>query len=210
MDTRFFTGGIVGGLLLLGGCASDLTGIGGSDKLACKAPDGVTCSSLSGVYANALADNLPGLQQKHEKGSSTGSFLEMSGQGSKTSGDLYHQKRSFTATTGITGQTPSSGAPIFTKPEVVRIWVAPWEDAEGDLHDQSFMYVVANDGRWAIEHNERQIMNRYMPTFLKQPASTSVGQQKSLKDRKLITNSTMTLPGTQGFPQTNPLKLPGQ
>lgn len=202
--------GMAASILLLGGCASDLTGIGGSDKLACKAPDGVTCSSLSGVYANALADNLPGLQQKHGSESSYNSFLGMKMPGEKQSGAKPYGAVSQTSSTGIVGRAPTSGAPIFTKPEVVRIWIAPWEDAEGDLHDQSFMYVVANDGRWNIEHNERQIMNRYMPTFLKQPANQPSSQQDSLKDKRLITNGTVVLPGSQAFQQNSSVKLPGQ
>ena len=196
--------------MLLGGCATGLTGIGGSDKLACKAPDGVTCSSLSGVYANALAGNLPGLMQKHEKTSS--SFLGISVPESKTSENSLYKSKTSAGSSAIAGETPSSGMPIFTKPEIMRIWVAPWEDAEGDLHDQSYLYVVASEGRWAIEHNERQIMNRYMPTFLKKPAKQSDVQQgqDSLKDRRLITNGTMTLPKTDVFQQNNTTRLPGQ
>ena len=41
----------------LSGCAGSLTGLEGESKFACKAPDGVTCSSLSGIYANAVANN---------------------------------------------------------------------------------------------------------------------------------------------------------
>ena len=36
--------------LSLNGCAGSLTGLEGESKFACKAPDGVTCSSLSGIY----------------------------------------------------------------------------------------------------------------------------------------------------------------
>ena len=48
---------------ILGGCASTMSGFDGGSQFACKAPDGVTCSSLSGVYANAVANNLPALRK---------------------------------------------------------------------------------------------------------------------------------------------------
>lgn len=48
----------------LNGCAGSLTGLEGESKFACKAPDGVTCSSLSGIYANAVANNLPALRKE--------------------------------------------------------------------------------------------------------------------------------------------------
>jgi conjugal transfer pilus assembly protein TraV len=33
----------------------------------------------------------------------------------------------------------------------MRLWIAPWEDADGDLHDGSFVHVVIDTGRWLIE-----------------------------------------------------------
>jgi len=34
---------------------------------------------------------------------------------------------------------------------VLRLWIAPWEDSDGDLHDASFVHVVVDTGRWLIE-----------------------------------------------------------
>ncbi len=195
MNKRALSICLVALTLMLEGCSS-LTGIGGSDKLACKAPDGVTCSSLSGVYANALANNLPGLQKKH---AATTETTASAGKNAR----LPHS-------TSITGATPTSGEPILTKAHVMRIWVAPWEDSEGDLHDQSYIYVVANAGRWAIEHNEKQIMNRYQPTFLKQPAQGSAQPEPVEKKPNAISNNTLMLPNAQGFQSGNSAKTPGQ
>jgi hypothetical protein len=36
-----------------------MSGLSGSSDYACKAPDGVTCDSVSGTYANAIHNNLP-------------------------------------------------------------------------------------------------------------------------------------------------------
>jgi hypothetical protein len=37
-----------------------MSGLDGQGKFSCKAPDGIACASLAGVYANALQNNLPG------------------------------------------------------------------------------------------------------------------------------------------------------
>lgn len=163
----------------LTGCAGTLTGLEGESKFACKAPDGVTCSSLSGIYANAVANNLPALRKyrKSEQASTT------------QSKDVL-----------ITGQAASSGDPLRIQPTVLRIWIAPWEDTDGDLHDQSYLYVVANSGRWAIEHSQRQIVDRYRPTFLK-PGAPIKSTQKPLPQSQRPTPPLggPTLPGNQAI-----------
>jgi len=50
--------------LTLSSCMS-MSGLGGDSKYACKAPDGVTCDSVSGTYANAVANNLPSQRKRH-------------------------------------------------------------------------------------------------------------------------------------------------
>ena len=168
-------------IVMLGvtGCAGTLTGLEGESKFACKAPDGVTCSSLSGVYANAVANNLPALRKD--------------GNGEQAA---TPQSRGAL----ITGQVVSSGDPVRVQPKVMRIWIAPWEDTDGDLHDQSYLYVVANAGRWAIEHSQRQIVDRYRPTFLK-PGSTGKATQKPSPQtqRPVPPVGGPTLPGNQAI-----------
>jgi conjugal transfer pilus assembly protein TraV len=44
-----------------------------------------------------------------------------------------------------------SPAALRSPPRVLRLWIAPWEDADGDLHDASFVHVVVDTGRWLIE-----------------------------------------------------------
>lgn len=156
------------------GCASTMSGLDGESKFSCKAPDGVTCSSLSGVYANAVANNLPALRKSDKDGVAE-------------KRDVWHGK--------ITGRAPVSGEPIRTQPKVLRIWIAPWEDADGDLHDQSFIYVMADPGRWKIEHNQKQIIDRYRPTFVQpgQPQKQSRQQQPNQQ------GSGVMLPGTQMY-----------
>ena len=58
----------------------------------------------------------------------------------------------------VPGSAPSAGATatptpaaLRSPPRVMRLWIAPWEDAYGDLHDASFVHVVIDTGRWLIE-----------------------------------------------------------
>ena len=46
--------------LMLADCASTLSGVGGADGYACKAPEGAMCTSVSGIYANS-AQGMPTL-----------------------------------------------------------------------------------------------------------------------------------------------------
>lgn len=52
---------------------------------------------------------------------------------------------------------------IRSDPTVIRIWVAPWEDVDGDLNDQTYVYLQIDAGRWLIEHNRERIRREFAP-----------------------------------------------
>ena len=58
-----------------------------------------------------------------------------------------------------------SGMPIRQAPRILRVWVAPWEDDSGDLHDQKFFYTVVNTGNWLIEANKNAIQEKFRPVY---------------------------------------------
>lgn len=167
--------------ILLAGCAN-MSGLDANSKFACKAPDGVTCTSLSGVYANVVANNYPNQQkQENEDGAAKGA-------------ESAHK---------ITGIPASSGDPIRSPQKVVRVWIAPWEDAEGDLHDQSFVYVVARDSEWVIEHNRRAITERFRPTFMqagRMPQQKTGSAPSNQNPSSVEGLSAPALPGNQLLP----------
>jgi len=167
----------------LTGCGN-MSGVSGQTDFACKAPPGVTCSSLSGVYANAVANNLPGLRKDVSTLDKKQSEDKPRYQGSKTP---------------ITGEAQLSGRAIRTQAKVLRIWIAPWEDSEGDLHDQAYTYVVVDPGRWAIEHNHRQIVDQYRPVFVKQtPVKATLPATSQQPVVQPITQQGgINMPGTQ-------------
>lgn len=137
---------IIAGLMfvstaLLTGCS----GIGASGDYGCKAPDGVSCMSVSGVYANSTQNNLPSQRKAN---------------GDKPAKETQYQSADKGS---VIGRTISSGDPLRSKTRVLRVWVAPWEDNDGDLNDQSYAYVVADNGKWMIDHNRRNIANEFAP-----------------------------------------------
>lgn len=42
--------------------------------------------------------------------------------------------------------------PELRHPRVVRVWLAPWQDEEGDLHDHQYLYLVIEPPRWDVDH----------------------------------------------------------
>ena len=131
--------------LMLGGCTS-MTGLtDSSSTFACKAPDGVSCTSVSGVYANAQQNNLPALQAR---GRSAMAALAM-------------------PTGGAAFPVLAPGMPIRSHARMLRIWVAPWRDEDDTLHDQSYLYVMVDPGKWLIERSRdataKKTMTRLKP-----------------------------------------------
>jgi conjugal transfer pilus assembly protein TraV len=124
-------------LLVLGatlaGCASGLSGIGGTDGYACKAPAGAQCTSVSGVYANtAQGMPMPAKAPENKLPSLTPA--------------LYGA-----ASIAPAAPATSPRTSMRSSPRVLRLWVAPWEDADGDLHEESLVHVLVDTGRWLIE-----------------------------------------------------------
>lgn len=134
---------------LMAGCAS-MSGLDAKSDFACKAPDGILCESMSGIYANAVANNLPGQRVTRASAATTQSSSD--------------------ASPGVITSPISSGTPIRSAPLVLRVWVAPWEDSDGDLHDQSYVYLQVDSGKWLIEHNRRRIQDAFRP--VRAPAQT--------------------------------------
>jgi len=40
--------------------------------------------------------------------------------------------------------------PIRSAPKILRVWIAPWIDQEGDLHQEGYVYLVVDHGTWAL------------------------------------------------------------
>jgi conjugal transfer pilus assembly protein TraV len=145
------------------GCSA--SGLDAKSSFACKAPDGVTCMSVTGVYATSRANALPGQQPAiPDRGAGTAPTPAPS---QATGGEQA------TAASVLRGPAPASGAPLRSPPRVLRIWVAPYEDSDGDLRDQSHIYVTVDPGAWQIEHTRRTIRDRFAPIRAVAPAASA-------------------------------------
>lgn len=171
--------GIAATALLLGACGS-MSGLSGKQEFACKAPDGVTCDSVSGVYANSLANNLPSQHAATREPAQARKPESMLRLPPKAPLQPLISPGDLTAM--------DSGMPIRQPPRVLRAWFAPWEDELGDLHDQKFVYVVVAPGKWMIEANRQTVRDQFRPVFPLSPPSDN-GLGKTGPSPKVSTNT---------------------
>ena len=130
----------------LTGCSS-LSGYDGSSSFSCKAPPGVICQSMDGVYVNAQANNLPGQR------------VNMSNHAEVT------LKDSTPAPAGAMTVPLSSGTPIRSAPQVLRAWFAPWPDSDDDYHDQEYVYMAVDNGDWLMAYTRHRLQNAFRPVL---------------------------------------------
>lgn len=174
--------------LALSGCMS-MSGLGGDSKYACKAPDGVTCDSVSGVYANAVANNLPG-QRKRPAASNPAQAERQAPRPAAT------PRAPLSPAGGSSAQEP--GSALRAQARYLRLWIKPWEDVDGDLYDQAHVYVQIDQGRWLIDHVQQRIRDAYTP--LRPPPAVSSAAP--------ATDSTARIEPTPAIARPSPL-LPG-
>lgn len=155
MRTAIFAGACA---TLLGGCANFMSGLDSESGFACKAPSGVACQSISGTYHNSIQNNLP---SQRTEGTVPEAEAGASGDVRKY-GDANEERAKLSPRDM---EAMSSGIPIRQPPLVLRVWVAPWEDDAGDLHDQSYFYTMIHPGKWVIESNRNNISNRFRPVY---------------------------------------------
>lgn len=152
---------LAGSLVVLAGCAS-MSGLDGSSSLSCKAPDGVTCDSVSGIYANAVRNNLP--SQRSSTAAPTAGKASATPSAPPTATPASAPARSGVPPRPSPPLAASASAmPLRSSARILRLWFKPWEDADRDLYDQGYVYVQIDGGQWLIEHAQRQIREAYAP-----------------------------------------------
>ena len=147
-------------LLPLAACVN-MSGLSGGSKYACAAPEGVACDSVSGTYANALHENLP---SQRTSGTAAGDAAAPSRSAVPVAPAPARQPlAAHTAANAlaVTGDAPALA--LHSQARVLRLWTKPWEDADGDLWDQGYVYVQVETGRWQIDHVRQHIRNQYAP-----------------------------------------------
>jgi conjugal transfer pilus assembly protein TraV len=82
---------------------------------------------------------------------------------------------------------------LRSQARLLRLWIKPWEDADGDLYDQGYVYVQVDNGQWLIDHVQRQIRDAYAPLKAppKNPATEATAEP----------NAGVNAPATPMLPQ---------
>lgn len=159
--------------VVLAGCASSLSGVGGTQGYACKAPIGAQCTSVSGVYANATPMAHRAVYEALREQQAQLATPPVATPAPKTQASTTPGASTAPASAPSTSAAPTSTpAALRSPPRVVRLWIAPWEDADGDLHDASFVHVVVDTGRWLIERVRPASRSRL--DIAKPPVATTI------------------------------------
>jgi conjugal transfer pilus assembly protein TraV len=126
------------GSLLLAACA-----MGPQSRYSCGIPDGPACQSVLATYAQTSAPGAP-ISPPGARSTPSRSPDRTAVRLAQTpEGDLVFEPDPLVAT-----QSPAA-ALVEREPAIVmRIWIAPWQDAQGDLHGATYRYTEIAPARW--------------------------------------------------------------
>jgi len=137
--------------VLFSGCASP--------RYACGVPDGIGCKPLSEVHRMAKDGSLkmraaPNNRDEPETKNSTRARSDVE----KLAGRDHSNTQDESSTAQLLPQQPitevvtvTPGTPILIPPKTMRVWVARWPDEDGTLHDETYLYLKLDSGRWLVE-----------------------------------------------------------
>lgn len=135
---------------LITGCATP--------KYACGVPEGIGCKPLSEVHrmvqegtlkAKAAPDNRDTPRDHDEQPYADLQKLAQDKPRAETKHDTASPSPSPPLVPDVVTATP--GAPLFTPPRTLRVWVARWLDEGGTLYDETYLYLKLDNGHWVME-----------------------------------------------------------
>lgn len=175
---------------LLSGC-NTLSGVGGTSEYSCKAPPGVRCESISGVYANAVKKNLPPQRQE-----SPAAIPQSNERLPPRDGAVRAQPiaLSLSSSPATDADAIAPLRSLRTPARILRLWFKPWEDMDGDLFDQGYIYVQVDGGRWMVEHAQRVIRHGFAP--VRPPKSADAASARAAE----ASPARPALPAAQALP----------
>ncbi|HXF47083.1 MAG TPA: type IV conjugative transfer system lipoprotein TraV [Burkholderiaceae bacterium] len=126
----------------LSACSS-ITGFDGPSSFSCKLPEGIRCEPMSSVYAQSVkSGGQPPASRSRARGNRAATD-----DGAVPVRVVYSEAPMAGASMAT---QMDEGRPLRQAERIVRLWLAPHEDAEGDLHDARFIYVSLGRGEWTI------------------------------------------------------------
>lgn len=141
---------------LLSACAN-FSGLDATSNYACKAPEGVKCDSVSGTYYNAIQNNLPSQRRAPASAPSTSPSTHIPAQRATPA------MLSTAVKTAPDDGVAYAATPLRASPKVLRLWIKSWEDADRDLNGESLVYLQVDNGRWLVDHVQRQSREAFAP-----------------------------------------------
>ena len=148
----------------------------GGPKYGCTYGQGVSCQSLSTVYKESLSGEL---EEKKEEQRNLRELLQEKRPRKLGSGGVsdYKTKEQNSSSSEVSSFPDSSPiaynpglksdqpniVPLRTPPDVLRVWIAPWEDTNGALHGGNYIYLVVNSGRWIFGNKEVEESGNIIP-----------------------------------------------
>lgn len=134
----------------LSGCSTT------SETFDCKAGQGVGCKSISEV--NQLVDQ-----------GSFGSFVERDATLARDKQSVLPLESAPLSTSVISGDSlpveHSNGLMVHRMPEeYLRVWVAPFQDQQGNLHEGSVIHTVLKPGYWQLKNSPQSTKNSIAST----------------------------------------------
>jgi len=163
-------------------CKDKLTGLG------------VKCETITEVYEQNMTGAPPeqaapeGKQKKKSK-------KELEEEAKKAAEQKKVEPLPTEASEAVKALGYDESKPVRLTPRVIRIWIAPWEDADGDLHQSSYIYseISPKRGRWLFGEKE---VETSQPTI--RPMEKDAGGQQM----------NLTPPEQAGQPRTQSQKPP--
>ncbi len=115
---------------------------GGSSRYGCPAKSGHSCKSVSEVYAETTSGASDPLRRPRESKKSARAKKKF------PKGAGFRAEKS-TREDGESRRVEDT-MPVYIPPRVIRLWIAPWQDARGVFHSEKYVYVLTGKGRWKI------------------------------------------------------------
>ncbi len=145
---------IISVLLILTSCSA---------KFACKDKvniKGEKCNPITAVYEDKILgkDVVPPQEEKEvsTKKKAKVSFSQGALKESATLKGAPKESATSEDVDTVRSLSLEDEKPIRLPPRIIRMWVAPWEDGDGDLHQPSYIYseISPKRGRWLFGEKE--------------------------------------------------------
>lgn len=151
----------------LAGCSGTM-GLGGSSEFACPLTGGVTCENVSNVYRMSRNGTLPNKAPAPSPATPSSSSAPPPSPSGPPVEMAPVRQAAVASAVPVSSVTPGrstspSPMPIRSQPRILRGWIVPYEDADGDLVGDAYVFIPVDSGRWMVEHARQRIRDAYAP-----------------------------------------------